>query len=1179
MPALREFANFIILNMANLAETYAQLLAEGGRGYEAFPAEQCTASGRRLLRAVIEAYESETASPLCRLFDGYAHEGPRRWAKDIDPPYPLIEVECLGQTLVPVVTNLEASKFLWQILSEVRAIVVQSMEKAPPISASTPTVPVAPPIVPGDGVPKVASPDRAVDRLRIDDTSIQEHNLLRTLIDNMPDYIYAKDTESRFIIGNAATARVMGAKTPDELVGKTDLDFYPEDLAAQYYADEQAIIQSGRSLIDHEEPIVDPDGNKIWISTTKVPLRNSQGKIVGVVGISRDITERRRLEQQIHQSLERRTRQVQTSTEVAQEIAAAPALDDLFWRVVNLVQERFGYSHVNLYMLEENDLVMHESTSDVGNQMKEAGHKIALSAEQSLIARVARSGEPMLVPDVSQGPAWLPHPALPEAGSELVVPIKLGEQVLGVLDVGNDTVGSLDEEDELILLGLCGQIAIVIHNHQTEMDRWQAEQTLLQERTLLRTLIDNVPDLIYVKDTESRFIISNIANARLMGTTPDELVGKTDLDFHPQELAEKYYADEQVLFQSGQPLIGEEEPIVDSEGNKGWLLTTKVPLWDSEGNIIGLVGISRDITARKQMEETLARWATEFETVAQVSTVISTILDTRKLLQTVVDLTKERFGLYHTHIYLLNESRDVLKLAAGAGRIGRQMVAEEWHIPLEREQSLVARAARNQQVVVVNNMREEPGWLPNPLLPDTLSELAAPLMMRDRLLGILDMQASEVNYFTEEDIRIQTTLAAQVAVALQNTYSFEEARKVMAEAEMLAREQIVLNELGQTLTARLNVNQVLDEAYRQASRLIDTTNFYIGLYDQETEEFTFPLVISESQINRETKKFSIDQNIAGYMIRNRTSLLFEDNVRERQEALGIKMVGEEPLSWLGVPLIFGDRVLGVMTVQSYTTPGLYDDHSRELLNAIGGQVAIALHNATLFESVAKAQQEAENRLQETQILQQLAQTLSGTLQVDEVIDAFFQACTTLLKADFAIFSLVDQERQRVKAVAGFNVTDEHIRRANHALDSDDIMADVIRTGQTEIIKGWDPRFDPVNFEAERMDEWGGRIFAPITLRQENVGLIEVGFKKNVEAEIQDTQVRLLNILIDQTAIALESARRYEASQRAARREQTIRQITEKMRAAATLDELVKATAEELGERLSAGHTVVELGIE
>jgi signal transduction histidine kinase len=106
--------------------------------------------------------------------------------------------------------------------------------------------------------------------------------------------------------------------------------------------------------------------------------------------------------------------------------------------------------------------------------------------------------------------------------------------------------------------------------------------------------------------------------------------------------------------------------------------------------------------------------------------------------------------------------------------VGRQLVAQRHTIPAALEQSLVARAARTQQPVVVNDVRADPGFLPNPLLPATRSELALPLVVGSRLLGVLDVQADTVNRFTAEDVQVQATLAAQVAVALQNAYLYAE---------------------------------------------------------------------------------------------------------------------------------------------------------------------------------------------------------------------------------------------------------------------------------------------------------------------------------------------------------------------------------------------------------------------
>lgn len=137
-------------------------------------------------------------------------------------------------------------------------------------------------------------------------------------------------------------------------------------------------------------------------------------------------------------------------------------------------------------------------------------------------------------------------------------------------------------------------------------ERKQAEAALAEERILLRTLIDTVPDIIFVKDVQHRFILGNVGLARSLGvTTPDELLGKTDFDFHPSDLAAQYWADEEAIFQSGQPLTNREERVIYPGNEQHWHLTTKVPLRNGHGRIIGLVGMARDVTARKQVEEQL----------------------------------------------------------------------------------------------------------------------------------------------------------------------------------------------------------------------------------------------------------------------------------------------------------------------------------------------------------------------------------------------------------------------------------------------------------------------------------------------------------------------------------------------------------------------------------------------
>jgi|GEM_PF-2622690 len=227
----------------------------------------------------------------------------------------------------------------------------------------------------------------------------------------------------------------------------------------------------------------------------------------------------------------------------------------------------------------------------------------------------------------------------------------------------------------------------------------------------------------------------------------------------------------------------------------------------STGDELGTLGSAFN-TMASRLKEAFAitsKRAKELQSVAQIATKAAQTTKVLDMLQTVVEDTKSSYDLYHSHIYLLDEEKANLVLAAGAGEPGRQMVSENRTIALDHQRSLVARSARTNQGAISNNVTKEPDFLPHPLLPDTKSEMAIPIAVGDEVLGVIDVQADYVDRFTDEDIAIITTLASQVATAVQNIRQYEQTQQL---ATQLANEQSTLQAIISNLPTGVFVAEV-----------------------------------------------------------------------------------------------------------------------------------------------------------------------------------------------------------------------------------------------------------------------------------------------------------------------------------------------------------------------------------
>jgi PAS domain S-box-containing protein len=221
----------------------------------------------------------------------------------------------------------------------------------------------------------------------------------------------------------------------------------------------------------------------------------------------------------------------------------------------------------------------------------------------------ARTQKPAIVRNTATDAGFAPWRAEATArgyASVIGLPLVTGENLLGVLTIYSAQPDAFDQQEVHLLSELAGDLAFGIQALRTRAEQARAEEALIEERRLLHTLMDNLPDTIYFKDRESRFTRINKALANSFGLSdPAQAVGKTDFDFFTGEHAQQAYADEQEIIRTGRPMLAKEEKETWPDGRETWASTTKMPLRDANRDIIGTFGISRDITARKRAEEAL----------------------------------------------------------------------------------------------------------------------------------------------------------------------------------------------------------------------------------------------------------------------------------------------------------------------------------------------------------------------------------------------------------------------------------------------------------------------------------------------------------------------------------------------------------------------------------------------
>jgi phosphoserine phosphatase RsbU/P len=328
----------------------------------------------------------------------------------------------------------------------------------------------------------------------------------------------------------------------------------------------------------------------------------------------------------------------------------------------------------------------------------------------------------------------------------------------------------------------------------------------------------------------------------------------------------------------------------------------------------------------------------------EVADVVNTTLDLDTTLRRVAELVRKVIDYEIFAILLLNEKTQELRFRFQVGYT--REVAER--IKIKVGEGVTGISAQRREPILVADVTQDPRYIS--AIPKVRSELAVPLIVKNRLIGVMDLESPFPNHFTEENKRLLTLIASRMAVGIENA-------RLYTRTTRQARTLVLLNEIARELTSILNVDELLKRIGELLSRLIDYQMFSILLLDSTGQklEHRFSLRFQENiQLKHEVPQ---GRGVVGYAAEHKEAVLVPDVSKDPRY---IKL-NPETRSELAVPLIYKDKVIGVLDLE-HTRRGFFTDDHKRTVTTLAAQVAIALENARLYEQVARQEQRLERDL-------------------------------------------------------------------------------------------------------------------------------------------------------------------------------------------------------------------------
>lgn len=692
-------------------------------------------------------------------------------------------------------------------------------------------------------------------------------------------------------------------------------------------------------------------------------------------------------------TLEERVEDIKALQDVFEAVGQEPLekiLERITQKAVHLTPAHYG----NLWLLEDQheELRFGNEVNLLESSPSRTSKRIPVD-EHSINGWVALTGQSYLCKDVTKDDHY--QAILEDVKSELAVPLKRGDRIIGTLNVESTELAAFTKDHQRLLEALAGQAAIAIDNARG-YERLDTLATLGQ--TITSTLeLDVVLERIMEQSVKS--LAANLGTLRLLDDTTNVL----ELQAYRGNIGDR--AEETIKL--GEGIVGwvaehgESDLVLDVQEDERYIESLEgtrceiaVPI-KVEGETIGVLNIEHsqphafdehDLSLLEGIASQAANAIKNARLFYQRVQDISALVDinkaissqdrdriTRLIVNKIVDLTEANYCV----LMLVDESNQTL---IPKSSVGRESSKEP--LPID-DTSFTGWVASQKEADFCNDISQTEHYLES--YEDAKSCMAAPMMYRGQLIGAIYVESPYRSAFSGRQLDLLQSFANQATIAIENARLFDQLERANEQLERKVDNLDALNEIGQYLTSsiKLSEEQILDRIDQQATQLMHTDNMYIALYNEETDTVRFPLMRVdgepqhvEPRTDGEGRTEWIIQHQEPILIKTEAESIEWYKKRGRQE-----YIGEPFASWLGVPMMSGEKVLGVIATYHKEEEHIYDEDDLEVLQTIASQSAIALRNTRLVQELERTVDDLEQTNEELEALRELQEDLSGPLAV------------------------------------------------------------------------------------------------------------------------------------------------------------------------------------------------------